>query len=267
MYMDSGYPIIEYDDTLEAIIEPSRLFFSTSNVPLRGVVCFYQDVIDNLVKQKKIRRIFIGKKDIHKHPIGAAAARPIYVLTMESEDILVFHPGVGAPVAVAVFEEVIALGCKKFICCGSAGVLNGNIATGHIIIPTAAVRDEGISYHYLPPDREVSASAEGVAALVSILECHQLEYLLTKTWTTDAIYRETAMKVQRRLAEGCQVVEMEAASLFAVAQFRGVSLAQILYGSDNISGDDWDDRYGPFRASAREQLFWLAVEAVLNYEK
>jgi hypothetical protein len=56
---------------------------------------------------------------------------------------------------------------------------------------------------------------------------------------------------------------MEAAALFAVAQFRGVTLAQILYGGDDVSGDEWDARRWHSRAGVRERLFWLAAEACL----
>ena len=75
----------------------------------------------------------------------------------------------GAPLAVGILEELIALGCRKFIACGGAGVLNQAIALGNLVIPASAVRDEGTSYHYLPPSREVSATPAAVAAIRSRL--------------------------------------------------------------------------------------------------
>jgi uridine phosphorylase len=148
-------------------------------------------------------------------------------------------------------------------------VLDREIAVGHVIVPTSAVRDEGTSYHYLPPGREVSASPAAVAAITQTLEARHVPYILGKTWTTDAIFRETAGKVARRRAEGCLAVEMEAAAFFAVAQFRGVTFGQMLYGGDDVSGSEWDDRgeWGGCdwqgRQSVRERLFWLAAEACL----
>jgi hypothetical protein len=56
---------------------------------------------------------------------------------------------------------------------------------------------------------------------------------------------------------------MEAAAFFAVAQFRGVLFAQMLYGGDDVSGNEWDSRHWQSRASIREKLFWLAAEACL----
>jgi uridine phosphorylase len=85
-----------------------------------------------------------------------------------------------------------------------------------------------------------------------------------KTWTTDAIYRETRDKVARRVAEGCLTVEMEAAAFFAVARFRGVSFGQMLYAGDDLSGDAWDARGWPRHETGRDLLLRLAAEAVLR---
>ena len=85
-----------------------------------------------------------------------------------------------------------------------------------------------------------------------------------KTWTTDAPYRETPVKIAARRAEGSLTVEMEAASLFAVAQYRQVVLGQILYGGDDLSGEAWDRRGWQSHKAVRENLFWLAADACLE---
>ncbi len=66
-----------------------------------------------------------------------------------------------------------------------------------------------------------------------------------------------------RRSEGCITVEMEAAAFFAVARFRGVTFAQMLYGGDDVSGEEWDHREWHKRRSVREDLLWLAAEACL----
>jgi uridine phosphorylase len=253
--MEHDYPILEFDSAAEAMLEPRRIF-KPFDIPEHAVVCFFQDVISILVQQHNARVIRHLRSEIGTHPI--------YELAVEGKRLAVFHPGVGAPLAAGMLEEVIALGCRKFIACGGAGVLDSAVAMGHAIVPTAAIRDEGTSYHYLPAGREVSASPEGVEALETVLKAHQVEYLLTRTWTTDAIYRETPVKVQRRRAEGCLTVEMEAAAFFAVAQFRNVQFAQLLYGGDDVGGSEWDHRHWDKHISAREKLFWLAAEACLS---
>jgi uridine phosphorylase len=252
--MQHDYPILEFDSTLEAMLEPRRII-KPIDIPEHAVACFFQDVITQLSQRHAARVI--------KHLKSEVGTHPVYELEVEGKRLAVFHPGVGAPLAAAMLEEVIALGCKKFIACGGAGVLDSTLAVGHAIVPVAAVRDEGTSYHYLPPGREVDASPQGVAALETVLKAHQVDYLLSKTWTTDAIYRETPAKVQLRKAEGCLTVEMEAAAFFAVAQFRGVQFAQLLYSGDDLGGSEWDDRNWVEHTSVREKLFWLAAEACL----
>lgn len=253
--MHKDYPILEFDPALEAILEPKRLIHPI-DIPEHAVVCFFQDVITKLSQQHKARVI--------KHLRSEIGTHPIFELDLDTKRLAVFHPGVGAPLAAGLLEEVIALGCKKFVACGGAGVLDGNLAIGHIIVPTSAIRDEGTSYHYLPPGREVSANPEGVTAIENVLKAHQCEYILSKTWTTDAIYRETEAKVKLRKAEGCITVEMEAAAFFAVAQFRNVQFAQLLYGGDDVSGSEWDSRLWDSHTSVREKLFWLSAEACLS---
>ncbi|MEP7293658.1 MAG: nucleoside phosphorylase [Chloroflexota bacterium] len=246
------FPILEFDPALEAFIEPGKVLSRLDHLPEYCVLCFFADVISSVCVESI-------------HHLGSEIGKnPIYVVEREGTRFAVVHPGVGAPLAAAFLEELIALGCRKFIACGGAGVLNPEIALGHLVIPTSAVRDEGTSYHYLPPGREVAASAKGIRAIQETLDAHAVPYVTGKTWTTDAIYRETPVKIARRRDEGCLTVEMEAAAFFAVAQFRGVTFAQILYGGDDLSGDIWDHRDWVRQPSTRETLFWLAAEACLR---
>ncbi|MGZ4150449.1 MAG: nucleoside phosphorylase [Actinomycetota bacterium] len=195
--------------------------------------------------------------------ISEIGHNPIWELSYEGSRLAVVHPGVGAPLAAAFLEELVARGCRSFVACGGAGVLVPDVALGHVIVPTAAIRDEGTSYHYLPASRTAEPSEAAVGTIVATLERHHVPYVTGSTWTTDAIYRETRAKLARRVAEGCLTVEMEAAAFFAVAAFRGVAFGQLLYAGDDLSGDAWDQRGWDDHAEGRELLFRLAAEAVL----
>jgi uridine phosphorylase len=253
--MRDDSPILEFDPHSEAVIEPKRVI-RPIDIPQQCVICFFQEVITALHQQNRLKQIACQKSEIGAHPV--------YEVALDGKRLALFHPGVGAPLAAALLEEVIALGCTKFVACGGAGVLDRDIALGHLIVPHAAIRDEGTSYHYLPPGREVSAHPDGVAAIERVLKAHRCDYLVGKTWTTDAIYRETGARIAKRKSEGCLAVEMEAAALFAVAQFRKVILAQALYGGDDVSGSEWDSRHWDKSISVREKLLWLAAEACLS---
>jgi uridine phosphorylase len=250
-----SYPILEFDAAQRAVIEP-RDVVEPADVPEACVVCFFGEVIAKVCVEGKARVAAVMQWEV--------GDRPVYVLEHAGQSVGVFHPGVGAPLTTGLLEEAIALGFRKFIACGGAGVLNRDIAVGRIIVPSSAVRDEGTSYHYLPPGRETQASPEGIAAIEAVLKRHNVPYTVGKTWTTDAPYRETPEKVQLRKREGCLTVEMEAAAFFALAEFRGVTFAQMLYGGDDVSGTKWDSRQWTKRTSIREQVFWLAVEACLE---
>jgi uridine phosphorylase len=249
------YPILEHDPTRAAIIEPSKII-RPLDMPEHCVICFFKEVIDKILVGNKAR-ILVEQK-------WEDGAHPIYEIEFKGERLAFFHPGIGAPLSAALLEDVIALGCKKFLACGGAGVLVKDIAVGNLIVVSGAIRDEGVSYHYLPPGREVVADQAGMNALTSALEKHAIPYRVGKTWTTDALYRETPNKMSRRKEEGCLTVEMESAGMMAVAQFRNVVFGQVLYGGDDLSGTNWDNRSWHSRKEVRENLFWLCAEACLS---
>jgi uridine phosphorylase len=219
------------------------------------VACFFQDVIATLIERHQATLLHELRSEIGAHAI--------YQIEHRGQCLAVYHPGVGAPLAAGLLEEVIALGCRKIIACGGCGVLDSGIAMGQVLVPHTAVRDEGTSYHYLPPSREATVTPEAIAAIERTLREHGTDYLPVKTWTTDAFYRETPLKVRRRRDEGCLCVEMEAAAFFAVAQFRGIAFGQLLYGGDDVGGEIWDGRGWSNHLTGREKLFWLAADSCL----
>lgn len=248
------YPILEFDPDSNAFIDPQAVL-KPIEIPRRCVLCFFQDVLQQLVEDGRLKIIYKLGSEIGRNPV--------YEMDIEGERVAVLHPGVGAPLAGAFLEELIALGCRDFIACGGCGVLDSDIGLGQVVVPATAVRDEGTSYHYLPPSREVAASPDAVQAIEQALKTHHVPYIIGKTWTTDGVYRETPTRIARRREEGCHVVEMEAAAFFAIAQFRSVRFGQLLYGGDDLTGDAWDNRNWQKESNTRARLFQLAVEAAL----
>ena len=248
-----AFPILEFDRSPEAILEPSRVI-SPMDVPEHCVICFFAEVVREKAAQEDARVLAVSQSEIGEHPL--------YEMVYEGKRLAFFHPGIGAPLATGLMEEMIARGCRKFVACGGCGVLSKEIAVGHLLVPVAALRDEGTSYHYLPPSREIAMDPQVLAAIEAVLQQHGLDYLRTKTWTTDAIYRETREKTAAYLAEGCLTVEMETAAFLAVARFRKVAFGQILYGGDAVLAEAWDGRTWTSRDAIRRNLFDLAAEMV-----
>jgi len=254
---DAYLPILDFDPDPQAIINPPGNLDGV-NMPKHVVICFFREVIEKVINSHQ------GQVVTRLH--SENGAHPVYAIDLQGQKLAFFHPSVGAPLAAGLMDEVIALGAKNFIACGGCGVLDKDIGVGHILVPEAALRDEGTSYHYLPPRAEVTADAAALASIEAVLNAHQIPYLRTKTWSTDGYYRETPRRVQKFREMGCLAVEMEAAAFMAVAQFRGVQFGQLLYGGDVVHSDGWDFRGWNNRTDIREQLFWLAAEACLNME-
>ncbi|MBE0687998.1 MAG: nucleoside phosphorylase [Anaerolineaceae bacterium] len=252
----NNLPILEHDYESESKIEPSRVI-KPRDVPEHCVISFFQEINRKIVEEKQAKVVVANRWEDGEHPI--------YEIDHLGKRLAFFHPGVGAPIAAGLLEEAIAFGIKNFIICGGCGVLKGDLFVGKLILVDCAIRDEGVSYHYLVPSREVQTEPEIVKAMETILESRGIPFITGKTWTTDAPYRETPGMIQSRVEEGCLTVEMEAAALLAVSQYRKVKLGQLLYAGDDLSGEKWDKRNWQSRKEIRESLFWLAADICLSF--
>ncbi len=181
--MRADYPILEFDGTSSAVIEPSRVFRPVDGMPERCVLPIYHTVLARLVGEGLLTHV----TDI----VTSLGPMPVHRMTHHGHEIAVAHPGLCAPFAAAVLEELIAFGGRKFVACGSAGVFDAGLAKGTVVVPIAAVRDEGTSYHYAPPAREITAQPDVVEIIATVLEGQGVPLRTGKTWTTDALYRET----------------------------------------------------------------------------
>jgi uridine phosphorylase len=249
------YPILEFDDTRVAKIEPSLAHRKTEGYEY-CVITFFREVLESMEKEGRIKVV--------KYLNCETMDVPIYEMEYMGKKVHLFLGYLGSAGSAAFLEELIALGSNKFIVCGGAGVLRKDIAVGHLVIPTSAIRDEGTSYHYLAPSREVECNPEVVRKIEAEFQKTGVNYVKAKTWTTDSFYRETEKKIELRKSEGCVTVEMEAAAFFAVAKFRNVKLGQILYGGDDLSGVEWDSRKWHNRADIRKILVEISIRICLS---
>lgn len=239
-----------------ALFSPSDTTKKIDNFPGVCVSTFSENIIQkfaSLDNTEKIAELYTANGMI-----------PVYKIRYKDTDIAFYLSRVGAPACVAGFEETIAMGAKKFVLFGSCGVLDDGKVKNNMIIPVSTVRDEGTSYHYIAPSSEIEADPHSVQILESVLSGCGYPYVKGKTWTSDAIYRETFPLIQERRQEGCLVVEMECASMLAAAKYRQIPFIQFLYGADNLSSDTWEIRdlnlYGLDRA---EKYMVLAFECGL----
>jgi len=251
---DNTLPLLENDLTESGVIE-ATIMHEPIDVPPTAVLCFFNDLLAQLHEDGELSVAYTLRSEIGRNPV--------YIYEVDGRAVTVAHPGVGAPLAAGITEELAALGITTFVACGGAGALVDDLALGHVMIVDSAVRDEGTSFHYAPPARVITADVRGVEIFQSVLDDAEIPYFIGRAWTTDALFRETRSRVDRRIAEGCSMVDMESSAFMAVAQYRSLRFAQILYAGDSLAGDTWDSRSWDKARSVRERLFRATARAAL----
>ncbi|MDR1204349.1 MAG: nucleoside phosphorylase [Peptococcaceae bacterium] len=249
--MNEPLTIIDaFDNNTEAVINPAHIAPPVDGFPTIAVVAFSERMIAAL--REHYEPVLINK-------MIAGVTVPVYKINRKGRDMAVYCSTIGGPAAAGLMEEMISKGCKRFVFFGSCGVLNRELAAKSLIVPTAAYRDEGTSYHYAPPGEYIDVvTAPKLAAILSELN---LPYACGKTWTTDAIYRETRGNMEKRKNDGCVTVEMECASVMSVARFRNVEAYQYFYAADCLDEAEWDIRtLGSLTRDAYEKFLRVALE-------
>lgn len=251
MLTKNEFPILEFDDAPEAKLNPANFVtekFQTDKL----VITFFPEVMDRLAEDGQIvlERTIPGENPV-----------PIYRFT-EEPDVLLTLGQVGCPAYAGNLDEFHAMGVTKVMFCGGGGVLDRNIEVGQLLLVDGAIRDEGFSYHYLPPSRVVYTDPAVTEKVRRYLDENRVPYLRGLVWTTDAIFRETPDRIARRKEEGAKIVEMEQAGCIAVAKVRGFAYGALIYGGDDLTGEEWSNRGWRSRRGVRCDLVILCKELV-----
>jgi len=176
----------------------------------------------------------------HKDAAWACYHTELYRLSEAGIELGIVGCAVGAPFAVLIAEQLFASGCGLLISMTSAGRLAEQRPPPYFILIDRALRDEGTSYHYLPPADFSSADAGLVETMAAALATFRIPVERGATWTTDAPFRETPEAIAAMTAQGLLAVEMEAAALYAFAEARGkpvVCFAHVTNQMALIEGD------------------------------
>jgi uridine phosphorylase len=174
--------------------------------------------------------------------------------------------GIGAPAAVAAVEDLAAMGTSAFVSVGSAGSLQRDLHVGDLVLCGSAIRDEGVSHHYLPAAKLAKATPDLAAALAAGLRQVGATFRAGTSWTIDTPYRETVAEARQYQAEGVLCVEMEAAALFAVAEVRGLRIASAFVISDSLSDLVWNPQFHAPQVEVGLITLYQAALAALQAE-
>lgn len=224
----------EFDASKTAVINPWNIIKPVEGMPEAAIACYACSTFERIVDELEAGVI--------AQTSTANGMKPIYKARYKDTDVALFMIDVGAPMSAGMLEDVYQMGVQKVIVFGTCGVLDSKIEDCSIIIPDTAIRDEGTSYHYAEAAEEIRVNDKYIRKLKELLDELQVKYTVGKVWTTDAFYRETKDKLNRRKAQGCVCVDMECSANAAVAQFRQKDLIQFFYAADNLDSEEWDVR-------------------------
>lgn len=171
--------------------------------------------------------------------------------------------GIGPAGVSTIMEELIAVGVGKFVSIGGAGGLQRELRIGDIVVCDRAIRDEGVSHHYLEPGKYAYPSPALTQSLKVALERLGAPFRFGSTWTTDAPYRETVEELTQYRSEGVLTVEMEAAALAAVAQYRHAEFATAFTISDSLGELVWNPQFWSEETARGLDLLYEAAVAAL----
>lgn len=242
-----------FDNDTPALIRPQDFYGTHEKRCDVCVITFSHTVVEKALERFKCEQV--------AHIGSINGIFPIYMLEHQGRKIAFFMSTIGSTAAGTCMEEANCLiGATKFVMFGSCGALDQQTACGGLIVPTDAYRDEGFSYHYAPPSEYIPIrNAKKVSAF---LTQRGVSHTLGKTWTTDAVYRETAGKTALRRAEGCVAVEMECAGAQALCDYRGWEYYDFIFAGDLLEEESWDARILGNEVEIDHQLrfFLLALE-------
>lgn len=223
-------------------------------IPESVIFCYEGNLLECITSVEKVEQV---------HGVGGS----FYLLTETDNRVAVSgNNGIGAPGVSMLLEIYIELGIKRFINVGIAGGLQKTSDIGDVIVCTSAIRDEGVSYHYLvDPSTPALPSENLTAAFMRTLEDDGILYTRGPTWTIDAFFRETVGEIQHYQQEGVVTVEMEAAALFAISTLRGVDIASGFVISDSVAELVWHPQI--LAQETHESLFRVYQAARTTLQK
>ena len=228
--LDNDLPLLDHpldaesEFTPQALIEAVRVRRNLVSVAVPEVCIleFDGDLTDHLVRNGAVS----------SWRSWACFHTPMFALEVDGKPCGIVPRAIGSAYAVLVAEQLLVSGAQMIVGLTSAGRVSPTMRIPSVVVATAAIRDEGTSYHYLPPSRSVVAPPRPLIPLASELRQLGLPVYEGTVWTTDAPYRETRLQLDRYAKEGVLAVEMQAASLFALAEVRKSQIGVVAHVSN-----------------------------------
>jgi uridine phosphorylase len=254
-------PIIENNHEEEDIITPSAeyeyelKFSERKEYPENCFIFFQPEIMDKFTKGMELKLLdtFLGSYNFYK-------------TTHKGKSFGVILFKIKKTLSSLLIERLIIRGVKKFITVGISGSLSPRSKAGEVYLCSKSIRDEGTSYHYLKPSKYAEPSKTLNDLISKQFSKDEIEFSEGITWTTDAGYKESKEKAKKYGEEGVICIDMESASLFAIASHRKVDLSSIFILSDFTDKDlNWNPEFHDEEIlNSAEKIKESLISALLN---
>jgi uridine phosphorylase len=222
-------PLFTPSDFIRYFAENRKISVDAIKVPQRLLMTYQRSTFErakNLINGKPVEWLY-------------GESQPFSIGRFNGVEIGVCRFWIGAAAAAMTLEEAIACGAKTIFEVGLSGGLQTFLQPGDIVVVSEAIRDEGTSYHYLPPETKVKASAQLRNKLVKHLNESKTKHFVGFVWSTDGVYRETRSKFRKFKDNDVLAVNMETSAIFAIAKYRNVKAASAQVISDVLTENGW----------------------------
>ena len=168
----------------------------------------------------------------------------LYTFQLGNQEIGIIPCIVGSSYAVLVAEQLFVSGCKLLISVTSAGIIKQPDNNKRFALITSAIRDEGTSYHYMPPEKPALINQDLFEMLNSVEENSDCPYFNGTSWTTDAPFRETPSAILEMKAKNITCVEMEASALYALSEVMQYNILCFAHLTNSMAQQEGDFEKG-----------------------
>ena len=263
--VDTRLPLFEHDHESPPVFLPHNMLeaarvqkcLPSLKVPMGCLLDFDGELLDYLM----------ATGGVELEPAWPCFHTRLYRWRINNKEYGLVGGTVGAPFAVLVAEELFAMGCKALVTISSAGLIAENLQPPLFLLIDRALRDEGTSYHYLPPERFALASPPFVDAVAQRLAGVALPFSRGSSWTTDAPFRETAELIAARREEGIIAVEMEAAALLAMGTALNKPVVCLAHITNSMATREDDfEKGGDTGTQQALDICAIALTAALEHE-
>ena len=212
------------EDKSQSVIRPELQDKSSNNLPPNLLTVFSQNLLNKfantgvLYKESSQLQFFGGELTPYK--------------SFKNKKLVAIEGAISAPIGVSAIQTAVARGVKRVFVLGLCGAVDNSLNVGDIILPTCCQREEGTSFHYLPPDVDATPDRNMRESLANHLEKRNLLYREGKTVSTDAPYRQTINTELTWRENGILGVDMEMSAVFALCEYLEVPCVGLFVVSD-----------------------------------